>query len=198
MNTQITEVHTQTAQHRMITGAATITRADVRQINYHGVMNWAVALTREVDLAIIPASQLRSAALMDMVAVQATNALGSALGSLEIKEAVGRVVLVACEKAASHRDPVIPVTMVPLGRQYNRAYCNYVRHLARFHNGDGWWPKARRLCDKTLGALAKVVGKFTRTELAYLTLKLQAPLAFPTGHKVTGLARIEPQDWRGW
>ena len=188
-------MNTQVAQHRGKVITKTVmpmtltTKADARQISYHGMMSWALALTREVDLAIMPASQLQSAALMDMVAIQAANALGSALGSLEIKEAVGRVVLVACEKVAVRRDPVIPVTMVALGQQYSQAYCKYVRHLARYHNGADWWSKARRLCDKTLDALAKAVGKLTRTELAYLVLKLQAPLAFPTGYEMTGLAR---------
>ena len=186
MNTQIITWHKV---------ATPMTRADTHQIGYHGMMNWAVALTQEIDLAIIPASQLQSVALLDMVSIRTTNALGAVLASLEIKEAVGRVILVACERATTRRDPVIPVAMMSMGRQYDRAYCNYVRHLARYHNGDDWWPKARRLCDKTLSALAKVIGGLTRTELAYLVLKLQAPLAFPTGYKTTGLAQRGLQDW---
>jgi hypothetical protein len=158
-----------------------LTRAEVRQVTYVGLTNWAMAMAQEVDRAVVPASLLQSRTLFEMVSVRAANALGSPLASLELKEAVGRVVWVACEKMSLQRDPLIPLVMVYLSRRYEWAYCDYVRHVARYYANERWWAEARKLCDRVLAALSEVAGRLTRTELAYLVLKLQVPLAWPTG-----------------
>lgn len=158
-----------------------LTRAEVSQVSYTGLTNWAMAMAQEVDLAVVPAASLQSPTLFDMVSVRTANALGAPLGALEIKEAVGRVVWVACEKAPFQRDPLIPLVMIHLSRRYERTYCDYVRHVARYTRDERWWAKARKLCDKVMMALNDVTNKLTRVELAYLVLKLQVPLAWPTG-----------------
>lgn len=165
--------------------SALLTRAEVRQVTYVGLTNWAMAIAQEVDLAVVPASLLQSETLFEMASVRAANALGAPLGALEVREAVGRVVWVACEKALVQRDPLIPLVMVYLSRRYERAYCNYVRYIARYYNDERWWAKARKLCDRVLAALSEVVGSLTRMELAYLVLKLQVPLAWPMGKPET-------------
>jgi hypothetical protein len=178
MNTQTQQVLTP----RVAVSSALLTRAEVRQVAYVGLTNWAMAIAQEVDRAVVPASQLQSKTLFEMASVRAANALGAPLGSLEVREAVGRVVWVACEKAAYPRDPLMPLVMFYLSRRYERAYCNYVRHVVRYYpSNECWWARARKLCDKVMTALGEVTNRLTRTELAYLVLKLQVPLAWPTG-----------------
>lgn len=171
---------------RQIPATVLLTRADVAQVKHAGLANWAVTMAQEVDRAIVSGCWIQSKTLFDMASIRAASALGAPLGRLEVKEAVGRVLWIACERVSIQHDPVIPLVLIPMGRRYEQAYCQYVRHVARYYAyaaGGGWWARAYELCGGVLAALSKVADRLTRVELAYLVLKLQIPLAWPVGVK---------------
>jgi len=162
----------------------TLSRPEVARVNYMGLRSWALqgiiqARKMPVPFAAHPIAVRES--ITDAVSIMAAHALASPLGKLEVMETCGRIVLVAVEEQRAPRDPIIPLALVNLGDRYNKAFAKYVRHLARYSTEQRWWNRAYSLCGKVIKALEEVAGALAAEELSYLVMKIQVPLAWPTG-----------------
>lgn len=166
-------------------------RAEAARASYMGLCSWALQGMAQARAITVPFSAHPIAvqeAITDTVSIMAARALAAALGRLEVRETCGRIVLVAVEEHRIQRDPVIPLTLLNLGQQYNRAFAEYVQHLTQYmqavaDNRRGWWNKACKLCDKAICALEERAHTLTVEELSYLVTKLQVPLAWPQGRE---------------
>lgn len=162
-----------------------ITRATTRQIAHSTLPGWAT-LHAGSALPVVYAPRL-PAHVVDAVTVQVTHALQFPLSMLTVKEQCGRVYLVATQERHVTVDPELPIALLDLGDRYTRAFARYTRHLATISPyfdwwmTRRWWRRAQRLCDKCLVALEEVADRMAIEELVYLVLKLQRPLAWPTG-----------------
>ena len=168
-----------------------VTHAVTHQITHTTLPVWATQYTGGLKatglaLPVVCKPQL-PAYIADAVAVQVTHALQFPLGMLEVKEQCGHVYLVATKERHVTVDPELPIALLNLGDKYARAFARYAQHLTTigpyFDRGmtERWWKRAHRLCGKCLAALEQVADKITIEELVYLVLKLQQPLAWPTG-----------------
>lgn len=172
----------------------TLGRAEVARVSYIGLCAWAlqgIAQARAITVPFTSHPIEVQEAISDTVSIMASRALASALGRLEPRETCGRVVLVAVEEQHVQRDPIIPLALLDLGREYNKAFGKYVQHLVQYQaaifrgSPQKWWNRACGLCNKTIDALEKAAHVLTIEELSYLVVKLQVPLAWPQGQETT-------------
>lgn len=166
-----------------------VTRAVTHQIAYASLPVWAMAQASALTLPVVTVPTLCPLAAQSL-SVKASHALQMPLAQCNVKEQCGRVCLVGFVERCHDVDPELPFALFDLGQRYDRAFRRYaqaVARSARFEPRD-WWKRAKRLCDKCLAELERVAGRATVAELVYLVLKLQMPLAWPTGYGEQGYA----------
>lgn len=170
---------------------ATVNKASLKPQAKSTLTDWALMRAVARPLPVVRDPDI-DPLVRQQLAVMVSYALGRPLREFDVIERVGRIVTVSVVPATHNPDPEIPLALVPLGRRYDRALRAYVHRLVEQRPwemagygvvGDPacWWRKAKRACDKVLRALDRVGGLLNSSELAYLVLRLQVPLAWPEG-----------------
>lgn len=144
-----------------------------------------------------------SAKIMTQLGIMAAQLMGAPVGRLDVLEQCGYVWLVQAWPWAvegKKQDPVIPLTAVPVSKEYERRLQQFVKVLLRFPNTNimgrdpqkevqKWYADARKKCDKALEALDPT--SFTESEFVYMVLELQAAAAYPWGRQQVSIGSVE-------
>lgn len=99
-------------------------------------------------------------------------------------EQLGRVIAVAYDYPSYQKDPVIPVSLVPLGKEFDRRLRRLTRHIDHFGSGalvdhPRWGRRARKLVEQITASLPWGAGVLSERELVFIRYHLELTIAQP-------------------